>query len=185
MLALTRPFPWSGAVGEMEITLRRMGADDRDAILHFARALPEDDLLFLPMDITETEVIDDWLGKIECGRTMTLLAEDETGLVAFVSLSREKLLWTRHVGEILLLVSPDHRARGLGRKLIEEILNVAADLRLQKVVAKMTSGHEGAWRMFESLKFNPEAVLANWVIDRRGKTQDLVIMSREILGPGA
>ena len=33
--------------------LRRMTADDRDAILRFARALPEEDLLFLRTDITE------------------------------------------------------------------------------------------------------------------------------------
>lgn len=184
-LVSTRAYPRVTPLGEWEVNLRLMQSGDREMIVKFAKALHEDDLLFMPMDITRPEVIDDWMHQVETGHTITLLAEHEGELLGYVSLMRDRLQWTRHHGEVLVLVNPEYRARGLGRWLIEEVLSIAEELRLHKVVAKMTSGHEGAWRMFENLRFNLEAVLANWVIDRKGKTQDLVIMSRELMPVGS
>ena len=41
------------------VELRIMTRDDRDAALGFARALPEEDLQFLRVDLTEESVVDD------------------------------------------------------------------------------------------------------------------------------
>ena len=48
----------------VEVELRTMAADDRDAVLEFARNLPEEDLLFLRVDLTKPDVVDDWISKI-------------------------------------------------------------------------------------------------------------------------
>ena len=45
--ATKRKYPWTTKKDGEEYTLRLMTPDDKDALLEFARTLPEDDLLFL------------------------------------------------------------------------------------------------------------------------------------------
>ena len=57
------------------VSLRMMEAADKQKVLSFARSLPPDDLLFLRTDITEPALVDEWIGNLEKGATVTVLAE--------------------------------------------------------------------------------------------------------------
>ncbi len=61
------------------VQLRLMTAADRNAMLAFARSLPQEDLLFLRVDITDPAAVDEWIRNIETGLSSTLLASDENG----------------------------------------------------------------------------------------------------------
>jgi len=164
------------------ITLRLMEAADTDEILTFARSLPPDDLLFLRRDITLPEVANQWVRDIEEGRTVTVLAEEDGKLAGYGALHFNEVLWTGHVGEIRMLVSPDFRRLGLGSRLASELFAVAKDLGLRKITVQMTPDQQGARVTFERLGFRPEAILADFVLDREGRTRDLLIMSYDITG---
>jgi RimJ/RimL family protein N-acetyltransferase len=86
------------------------------------------------------------------------------------------------LGEIRLLMAPDQRGRGVGRLLGHEVFSIAHDLDLQRIVVRVASGQKSARRLFERLGFHMEALLADWVIDRQGRTQDLVLMSYDVAG---
>ncbi|MDA8018296.1 MAG: GNAT family N-acetyltransferase [Thermoanaerobaculia bacterium] len=166
--------------------LRSMTADDRRAVLRFARALPEEDLLFLRTDITQEHVVDQWLRDLESGQTQTVVAVEPSSsdgaerILGYSSLQLSESLWTRHLGEILLLVASDGRGHGLGGRLARQILELAKRQDLQKLVAQMTSTQRSAQTLFHSLGFIPEAMLHDWVIDREGRTHNLIMMSREV-----
>ncbi len=177
-----RNYPWTTTLGDKRITLRLMQAKDRDALLAFARSLPSDDLLFLSIDITQPEAVDGWARAIDAGRIVTVLAESDGKLVGHGTLSFNNLTWTRHLGEIQLLISPDVRGKGLGNLLTDEVNAMARAKELQKVVARMASEQKGAQQVFERLGFNVEALLADYVIDRRGRTHDLIVMSYDVTG---
>lgn len=164
------------------VELRRMTAADRDAILAFARALPEEDLLFLRLNLTEESVVDDWIKNLATGHSVSLVAYDSNGLVGYASLHRNPTTWTRHLGEVRVNVSPTYRSRGLGRILTSNIVDLAHELGLQKLTAHMTSDQRGAQAAFRRLGFVPEAHLADYVMDRNGTTRDMVIMSFDIAG---
>jgi RimJ/RimL family protein N-acetyltransferase len=164
------------------ITLRLMEASDADEMLAFARSLPPDDLLFLRRDITLPEVVNQWVRDLEEGRTITVLSEDDGKLAGYGALHFNEVLWTGHVGEIRMLVAPDYRQLGLGSRLASELFAVAKDLGLKKIMVQMTPDQQGARVTFERLGFRPEAILADFVLDRDGKTRDLLIMSYDITG---
>lgn len=172
--------PRTTALSDLRVTLRRMERRDRDALLAFTRSLPEGDLLFLRLDVTRPEVIDAWIRNIEEGRTATLLAEKDRRIVGYCSLHHNELLWTRHLGEMRLLVGPDHRGKGIGRELAHQVFSIARNLGLQKVVAQMMSSQRSAQNLFHDLGFIPEALLHDWVIDRNARTHDLILMSCEV-----
>lgn len=179
---LQRTYPWKLSLGGHDITLRLMQPSDRDAVLAFAASLPPNDLLFLRLDITQPEVVDEWLRNIEAGRTITILAEIEEKIAGYASIHHNEVLWTRHVGELRVLISPDYRGIGLGKKLTNEAFAIAKEMGLKKIVAQMTTDQRGARQVFERLGFRPEALLADFVIARDDRTRDLLIMSYDVTG---
>ena len=53
---------------------------------------------------------------------------------------------------------------------------------LQRIVVRVASGQSSARRLFANLGFHMEALLADWVIDQDGRTEDLVLMSYDVAG---
>ncbi len=164
------------------VELRLMTAADREAVLAFARNLPQEDLLFLRVDLTQPAVVDDWLRNVQAGVSTSLVAYDDGGLVGYATVHRNTAPWTRRVGELRVNVSPSYRGKGLGRVLTSRIFDIARGLGLAKLVANMTSDQHGAQAAFRRLGFIPEAVLADYVEDRSGRLRDLVIMTHDIEG---
>ncbi|MEE8347060.1 MAG: GNAT family N-acetyltransferase [Dehalococcoidia bacterium] len=177
-----RTYPWQTAINGVEITFRLMEASDRDGIVAFARGLPEHDLLFLRVDVTDPDVVDEWVENVKKGRTITILAETEGKIIGYATLHRDEVSWTRHVGEIRVMLNPDLRGFGLGKLLANEVFAIAKDLGLQKIMVRMTTDQRGARGMVESLGFRPEALLADFAMARDGRTHDLLIMTYDVTG---
>ena len=165
-----------------EVSLRLMTSDDVDRIVALGRELPEDDLMFLRVDITDPAVVQRWVGKPSANRTVTLIAEMPEGMAGYGNLIYNEISWQRHLGEIRLLTGRRHRSRGLGRALSLELYHVARELGLRKIVAQMTSDQKGAIATFERHGFQAEALLQDFVIDRTGRTRDLVVMAHDVDG---
>ena len=177
-----RKYPWKTEVEGTNYTFRLMTGDDRESVLAFARALPEDDLLFLAIDITKETAVDDWIRRLNSGSLRTILVEQDGKLVGHGSLLREEQVWTRHLGGMILLLAPEVRGKGLGHVLAGELFAHAEELGLSKVMARMAADQKGAIQIFEKMGFKMEALLADCVIDREDRTHDLIIMSYDVTG---
>jgi RimJ/RimL family protein N-acetyltransferase len=180
---LSQSFPTTARLSNnRNVTLRLMTAADGDRILAFARSLPEEDLLFLRIDITQPDVVSDWTKRLEAGSTVTLIAEVNGEMAGYGNLLHGDTAWQRHLGEIRLLTGRSYRGLGLGRILAEAIFRIARELDLSKLTAQMTLDQKGAIAIFEKLGFRPEALLQDFVIDRAGRTGDLVVMTHDVTG---
>ena len=62
----------------------------------------------------------------------TILVEIDGKFVGHGSLMRTDQVWSRHLGEIILLLSPEVRGKGLGNVLAGEIFAKAGELNLAK-----------------------------------------------------
>ncbi len=164
----------------MSYRIRRFAPTDRDAMLAFAGALPEHDLLFLGRDLKHPRVVDAWQSAIEEGWIDSLVAEDDGLFVGTAALVRDPLGWSAHVGEIRLLVASTKRGAGLGRDLLEGIFAIAMERGIDKLTAQMTPDQIGSVMLFESLGFRAEALLKDHVRDRSGKPHDLAILAYDV-----
>ena len=180
---LADQYPRAFQLGDgSSIELRVMSSDDRDAILGFARALPEEDLLFLRVDLTEADVVDAWVGDIRNGSMAALAAYQGDDFRGYAAVHRNPAPWMRHVGELRVNVAPAVRTQGLGRLLVSHVFDMARAFALQKLVAQMTTDQHGAQAAFRRLGFVPEALLADFVLDRTGRSRDLVMMTFDVEG---
>jgi RimJ/RimL family protein N-acetyltransferase len=175
--SLPRPITCGGSTLE----LARMAPGDGAALAAFAAALPAHDLLFLRRDISQPKVIAAWMQAIAEGRLHSLAARDAQGvLVGCTAIVVDALSWSRHVGELRVLVAPAWRGKGLGRVLIQECFAQALELGLDKLVAQMTVDQEAAIAVFEELGFRAEALLRDHVKDRDGQLHDLALLSHDV-----
>jgi len=180
--AIQRTYPWSTHMGGVQLTFRLMTAEDGPAIETFARALPPEDLMFLRTDITRPETVKNWMKYIASGRTVSLVAETDGKIAGYASIHLNEAGWTRHVGEMRVLVGREYRGIGLGKRLTNEAFAIAKELGLKKITAQMSTDQRSARQVFEHLGFRPEALLADHVMSRDGQTHDLLIMSYDVAG---
>ena len=179
----SRTYPWSTTLGGIQLTFRLMTPEDGDMVVEFARSLPEEDLMFLRTDITQPATVKNWMNYIKSGRSISVNAETQDGKIAgYATVHMNEANWTRHVGELRVLVGPAYRGSGLGKRLTNEAFSMAKDLGLKKITAQMSTEQRGARAVFEHLGFRPEALLADHVMSRDGRTHDLLIMSYDVAG---
>jgi L-amino acid N-acyltransferase YncA len=144
--------------------------------------LPEHDLFYLMDDIREPSGMQRWIEGLRQQKVFTVLAEVEQNLLAYGSLRCGRMAWTRHLGEVRIMVSPQARGRGLGKVLGKEVFAVAHDLGLRRLIVRLTSAQIPARYLFQHLGFHIEALLAECVIDEQGQPQDLIFMSYDVAG---
>jgi L-amino acid N-acyltransferase YncA len=173
-------YPALRHVGGVDVTLSYMGSLDAEPVLAFAKKLEQHDLLFLRRDITQLDVVDDWLRDIESGDALTILAKRNGDVIGYGTIHRDSLSWSAHVAELRVLVAADYRGKGLGRLLTQEAFRAALRSGIEKMVARMTLDQKGAIATFESLGFRPEALLKDHVKDRQGGLHDLIMMSHRV-----
>jgi RimJ/RimL family protein N-acetyltransferase len=173
-------FPKAFAVNNVDLTLRLMTRQDRNAILHFAQHLDEVDLAFMRRDITQPEAVEHWIEDIEQNRAITILVESASGLLGYGTLYYNQFFWNRHLAEIRILVSSPYRNWGLGTRLTSELMLIGWELGLDKVMMYMRVDDPAARRMAEHLGLRAEAILTDWIKTRDDSKHDLLIMSTSL-----
>jgi L-amino acid N-acyltransferase YncA len=174
----TYPRTVSSTGGDVEFRL--LTPDDGAAVLAFAQKLSAHDLLFLRRDISQPKVVDAWMEATRLGRIVTVLATRAGAVLGCATIVRDPLSWSRHVGELRVILEPASRGHGLGGRLTHEAFALAIELGVDKLMAQMTVDQRGAIGVFEGLGFRAEALLHDHVKDRDGKTHDIVILSHDV-----
>ncbi len=180
-IKVKRKFPCTDRFGGKEITFNLLSRDYADTLAKFTATLSRDDLMFLRVDIRDAETREQWFKNIQDGHTLTIIALDETGaLVGYCSLHVNSRSWTSHIGEFRVLVAPAYRGTGLSTRLINEIFQIARELKLERLVVHIAREQRRFRGLLEEMGFQAEALLTDWLKSRDGVTHDLVIMSQHL-----
>lgn len=152
--------------------IRPLEARDRDALEDFLRRIPEGDRTFFKEPAQDQTVVDSWV-RDPFGRWLAVQGRAVLGYVAVVPLHG----WSSHVGEIRLIVDPEHRGAGVGTSLARHAIIEALRTGLSKLVVEVLATQEFTIEMFRALGFDPEALLSGQVRDRSGQLLDLMILA--------
>jgi len=155
--------------------IRPIESSDEPALSRFFDRIPESDRTFLKEDVGDPRVLADWV-QPGTGRT---IAVDEGAIVGALAVVR-LVGWSSHVGEVRLVVDPDHRGRGIGRLLARQAVLDAVEMGLGKLVVEVISDQAPLIAMFRGLGFEPEALLTDHVQDRSGQMRDLIILANSV-----
>ena len=157
-------------------TLRPLQSDDEKQFHQFFLAMPERERMFIKHRVTEPEVISEWCRDIDLGRNFPLLAISDGKIIGDATLHQQLGGWKRHIGRVSVLVHPQYRGRGLAKALVNEIVEIATNLGLDKVEAEFIGGQETAIKMFALLGFSKLLQLDDYVKDMQAISHDYVLM---------
>ena len=159
-----------------EVVIRPIRMDDIEGCLAFFRELPEEDREYLRIDVTRRDVVERRIREIEAGRVKRLVALVKDKIVADGALELAGHDWTSHVGELRLIVARPFQRKGLGMLMARELYALAASEKVEQILVSMMRPQHAARSIFRRLGFRDEIMLADYVKDRRGRAQDLVLM---------
>ena len=179
---ILRRFPSTATLYDGEqVTIRQLQPGDKDALLSFFLRVPEEDRFYLNSDVASQEVIAEFTDHIDLDQAIPLVAQSGDRILADATLHRSRRAARRHVGEIRVVVEPAYRRRGLGVRLIHELIQIGRDLDLHSLVFELVSGHQqDAINAAQGAGFEEVAVLRGRVLDIQGGPQDLIILERAL-----
>lgn len=131
-------------------------------------------------DVTDPEVIENWIFDLDYDRVLPLVVLDGDQIVANGTLQFNPIGWTKHQGEIRITCDPKYREKGLATILVENLMQIAVDFDLKQLTAEMAPALDEAYFLFENLGFQEAAILNGFIKDLQGGYQDLVLMVKNI-----
>jgi L-amino acid N-acyltransferase YncA len=159
-----------------EALIRPMTRDDLEASFAFFQALPREDRAFLRYDVTKRAVVERRIRSMETGKAKRIVAVVDDGIVADGTLELEGHGWKGHVGELRLIVAREQQRNGLGMLMARELYHLAVAAKVEEIVVRMMRPQYAAHSIFRKLGFRDQVLLPEYVKDREGKLQDLILM---------
>ncbi len=159
-----------------ELLISELAGADVDGVWAFLQHVPERDRTFVKEPVIGRETIRGWADGDRATRCVALLDERVVGYVALFP----GVGWSRHVGELRLVVDPAFRGQGIGQRLVRHALTVAVNTGLTKVVVEVVAEQESTIAVFKRLGFRVEALLENHVQDQDGRFGDLIVLANHI-----
>lgn len=163
-----------------ELVIRPLRKDDQNMLHEYYLRLPSKEVARLKNDVTDPEVIENWIYDIDYDVDLPLIALDNDKIVASITLKFNPMGWTKHQGEIRGTVDTAYRKKGLFTILIENMIEIAQEKGLEQLTAEIPPSLQEAYFLFEKMGFKEVAVLKDFVKDQEGNYDDLVIMVKDI-----
>jgi GNAT superfamily N-acetyltransferase len=167
--------------GGVSVNLRPLVSTDYKALNAFYKALPSEDLIFLKERISDSKVIRRWCSKIDYGRTLHLLALADERIAGLASLDQDLAGWKRHIGRLNVHTLPEFRGKGIGRYLVNAIIDIARQAGLTRLEAELFDKQQPAIRMFGLLGFSNLLCAPDYVKDMQAGTHDYILMSMKLI----
>lgn len=160
-----------------KVEIRNLAKDDLDKLMEFYGSLPEQDRKYLRVDVTDRNVVAQRLKLIKTGNPTRIIALEGDEIVGTGALELSQEEWRKHQGELRVIISREYRRKGLGMIIMRELYFIAAGKNVKKIVVKFMRPQIAPRKILRKLDFHEEILIPDYIRDRAGKTQDMVIMT--------
>lgn len=162
------------------VVVRDLHSEDLDKLMKFYRSLPDEERIYLKVDVTKRKVVKQRIDLIKTGRIFRIVAVHGNDIVADGALELSIGEWGKNQGEIRVIVASGFQRKGLGTIMVRELYFLAIKNKIEKIVGKIMKPQIAAQKICGKLGFRREAVMHDYVRDQAGKPQDFVIMTCDI-----
>jgi L-amino acid N-acyltransferase YncA len=163
------------------VTLRSLRDGDQEALFGLFQSLSEEDLWFLNQDVSDRQLMDEWVRGLDPNRVVSIVAVLEGAIVGNAVLMMKTYGAKSHIGKVRITVAPPYRDKRLGTWMLLDLVNLAMAVGLRLLTMRLVRGRDASVISgVGKLGFVEQAVLKDYVVDREGNPHDLVVMSKRL-----
>jgi len=163
-----------------KVMLRPMAPHDKEVLFEFFKAVPREDAKYLRDEVSSALLIEKWANELDYGKTLPILAFKNGEIVADATINRRPSGWKRHLGTVRIFVHKDYRNVGLGHLMIDELVDIAYKLGIEKLLVEIPDVEASAIQAFTRAGFSRVALIPNMVKDRENMPVDIVVMIKDV-----
>jgi len=163
-----------------KILLRPMVIKDQDALYEFFKGVSEEEARYLRDDVKSRLLIESWAKNLDYSRTLPVLAIKDDIIIADATINRRRSGWKWHLGTVRVFVHKEYRNVGLGHLMIDELVDIAFKLGIEKLIVEIPDLGAAAINAFTRAGFYRVAVIPNMVKDRENMPVDVVVMMKDV-----
>lgn len=152
-----------------------MTRDDGAAFVRFVSQVPEGERRFLKDNLDDPNAA--FQGFLDEVNARRIVAVDERADIVGLAGAFPGTGWSSHVAELRVVVSSEHRGRGVGRDLARGALVEALRLGCTHTYVEVVAEQSALVVMFQDMGFDPEALLPDFVRDSTGAFHDLMLLT--------
>jgi len=165
------------------ILLRPLVQEDEQRLNEFFASMEDEEIWFLRADVDDPTVLRKWMKELDFDRILPILAvrAEDDSIVGFLALYRRPAACMKHIAHLRIVISPAHRHHRLGSWMMLDLIRLAMDMGIEKLVAEFVAGvEEAAINAAHKLDFFEQARFRDYVKDPRGGYHDLIIMIKNL-----
>ena len=163
-----------------KVLLRPMVSEDQDALYKFFKAVPREDARYLRDDVSSRILIEKWAKNLDYSKTLPILALKDDAIIADATINRRRFGWKWHLGTVRVFVHKEYRDVGLGHLMLDELVDIAYKLGIEKLIVEIPDFVTAAINAFTKSGFYRVAVIPNMVKDRENMPVDVVVMMKDV-----
>ena len=163
-----------------KVLLRPMVAEDQDALYEFFKAVPREDARYLRDDVSSRLLVEKWAKNLNYEKTLPILALKDDVVIGDATINRRRFGWKWHLGTVRVFVHKEYRNVGLGHLMIDELVDIAYKLGIEKLIVEIPGLGAAAINAFTRAGFYHVAVIPNMVKDRENMPVDVVVMMKDV-----
>ncbi len=163
------------------VTIRPLLRSDFEKLFTFFKRIPSRERLYLKNDVSNPHVVRGWVEKMDYWERLPFIAEQNDRIIGYASLYQNQFGWMRSIGQMRIINLPECRGLGLGKYLIQNIIEAATHSGLEKIDLELVGEQDTA--PFQKLGFELQARLKDHVKDFSGRVHDYLIMVYNINDP--
>jgi L-amino acid N-acyltransferase YncA len=163
-----------------KLLLRPMVPEDQDALYKFFKEIPREDARYLRDDVSSRLLVEKWAKNLDYEKTLPILAIKDDAIIGDATINRRRSGWKHHLGTVRVFVHKEYRNVGLGHLMIEELVDIAYKLGIEKLIVEIPDPGTAAINAFTRAGFHRVAVIPNMVKDRENMPLDVVVMMKDV-----
>ena len=129
-------------------------------------------IIFRPMVSEDQDALYEFFKEVD--------KEEAQYLIANATINRRQFGWKWHLGTVRIFVHKVYRNIGLGHLIIEEIVDIAYKLGIEKLIVEIPDVNTHTIEEFAKSGFYRAAAIPNMVKDRTNMPVNVVVMMKDV-----
>jgi len=156
-----------------EVTIRFLTVDDKDRLFQMFSSMSEKALAWSMAPYT-IEIIQRWTDNIK--NYIPLVAEYENKVVGYAGIYKYPHARRREVGDLFIYLHQDFHNVGLGKAIVEKLLELAKKEKMHKIELEAVADNEVAIHLYKKSGFQVEGVSRDSFFGSDGRYHAMVKM---------